>query len=50
MKIREITEDIEEFKASNGESSAIPGNAPPPQVERKKKQAKNKIEVLIPNK
>jgi hypothetical protein len=45
MKIREITEDIEEFKASNGESSAISGNSPP-QVERKKKQAKNKIEML----
>ena len=46
MKIREITEDIEEYNASNGESSAIPGNAPPPQIERKKKQAKNKVEIL----
>jgi hypothetical protein len=46
MKIREITEDVAEYKKSAGQSSAIPGNAPPTQVERKKKNAKNKIESL----
>jgi hypothetical protein len=46
MKIREITEDIAEYKRSAGQSSAIPGNAPPTQVERKKKNAKNKIEMI----
>lgn len=50
MKIREITEDIAEYKASSGQSSAIPGNAPPTKIERKKKSAKNKIETLTRSK
>lgn len=46
MKVKEITEN-QEFKAINGESSAIPGNSPPTQVEKKKKMAKSKVETLV---
>ena len=47
MKIREITEN-QHAKGRNGQSSAIPGNAPDP-VERRKKAIKRRVEAIIAN-
>jgi hypothetical protein len=47
MKIQEITEGLAEFKAINGQSSAIPGRSVPKSKKSVKKILdKNKVEVL----
>jgi len=49
MRIREFVEDFD-HKAIDGQKSAIPGNAPPPPVEQRKKLAKKKVETLVKKK
>lgn len=44
MRIKEITETIEDFKSANGQSSPIPGRSV---MNTKKKTAKNKVEKII---
>lgn len=50
MKIKEITESLSpntDFKAINGQKSAIPGNGPVPQFDKRKKKAKQEVEILL---
>lgn len=49
MRIYEFIEDFD-HKAQEGQKSAIPGNAPPPPVEVRKKLARKKVEHLFKKK
>lgn len=48
MLIKEITESLADFKAVNGQSSAIPGVSNPPTKKKLSKKIldKNKVELL----
>lgn len=46
MKIKELTETTD-HKVNDGQKSAIPGNGPISEPAKKKRMAKQKIEVLL---